>query len=234
MVKPEPVSVLDTLILVETPEGIALRLRAAGIMPRALAWAVDFAVRLAVVWALAVMLTMLGEGGMGLYLIALFVLFWAYPVLFEVLMNGQTIGKRSLGLRVVNANGTPVTWMASIVRNLLRTVDMLPFGYGFGVVAALVDPHSRRLGDMVAGTLVVHADTVTPAVAAPNVPVVHPPVPLPAADRAAIVAFAERAPQLTAERQGELAGVLRELTGARDALAVQRLLGMANSILGRR
>lgn len=236
MAKPDPQSpVVDTLILVETPEGIALRLRAAGIMPRALAWAVDFAIRLAVIWALAIVLAAIGEGGAGLYFIALFLLFWAYPVLFEVLMDGQTIGKRSLGLRVVNANGTPVTWMASIVRNLMRTVDMLPFGYGFGVVAALADPRSRRLGDMVAGTLVVHADSTRTHVAAANVPVVHPPVPLAAAERAAIVAFAERAPQLTAERQGELAGVLRALTGvAAGSVAVQRLLGMASSILGRR
>jgi uncharacterized RDD family membrane protein YckC len=228
------VPMLDTLTLVETPEGIALRLRAAGMMPRAAAWAVDFAVRMAAVWMLAIALAVLGDTGMGLYMLVLFALFWLYPVLFEVLRDGQTIGKKALGLRVVNANGTPVTWMASIVRNLLRTVDMLPFCYGFGMVAGLIDSHSRRLGDMVAGTLVVHVDLPQHAVATPNVPLVHPPLGLGLDDKAAIVAFGERSQQLTPERQLELANLLPALTQANDVVAVQRLLGMANAILGRR
>lgn len=225
---------LDTLTQVETPEGIALRLRAAGMLPRAAAWAVDFAIRLAVVWVLAILLAVLGETGMGLYFIALFLIFWIYPVLFEVLRDGQTIGKKALGLRVVNANGTPVTWLASIVRNLLRTVDMLPFCYGFGFVAGLIDPRGRRLGDMVAGTLVVHADSPQQHFAAPNVPVLHAPVQLGASEKVAIIAFAERAQQLTSERQQELANILSMLTDAQGAIGVQRLLGIANSLLGRR
>jgi uncharacterized RDD family membrane protein YckC len=225
---------LDTLTQVETPEGIALRLRAAGMLPRAAAWAVDFGIRLAVVWVLSILLAVLGETGMGLYLIFLFAVFWLYPVLFEVLRDGQTIGKKALGLRVVHANGTPVTWLASIVRNLMRTVDMLPMLYGFGFVAGLIDPRSRRLGDMVAGTLVVHAENPHQHIAAPNVPIVHPPVVLSAEEKAAIVAFAERAQQLTGERQQELADILPMLTDARGATAVQRLLGMAGTLLGRR
>jgi uncharacterized RDD family membrane protein YckC len=225
---------LDTLTQVETPEGIALRLRSAGMLPRAAAWGVDFAIRLAVVWVFSILLAVLGETGMGLYLILLFAVFWLYPVLFEVLRDGQTIGKKAMGLRVINANGTPVTWVASIVRNLMRTVDMLPILYGFGFVAGLIDPRSRRLGDMVAGTLVVHAENAHHHVAAPNVPVVHLPVALNAEEKAAIVAFAERAQQLTGERQQELANLLPMLTDARGAPAVQRLLGMAASLLGRR
>src|SRR3546814_8030841 len=73
------------------------------------------------------------------------------------MFNGQTPGKRAMELRVVSADGAPVGWLASIVRNLLRAVDALPVGYGFGLVASLADPHGRRLGDMVASTLVVHA-----------------------------------------------------------------------------
>jgi len=225
---------LDTLSQVETPEGIFLRLRSAGVMPRAVAWAVDFGLRLVVVWVMSILLAVLGETGMGLYLITLFVVFWAYPVLFEVLRDGQTIGKKAMGLRVVNANGTPVTWIASIVRNLMRTVDMLPLLYGFGFVAGLIDPRGRRLGDLVAGTLVVHVGNPHQHVDAPEVPVFHPPVPLNAAERAAIIAFAERAPQLTVERQQELAGILAPLTGGQGASGVQRLYGMANGFLGRR
>lgn len=225
---------LDTLTEVETPEGIALRLRPAGMLPRAAAWALDFAIRLAVLWMCSIPLLMLGETGMGLYLIVLFALFWFYPVLFEVLRDGQTIGKKAMGLRVVHANGTPITWIASIVRNLMRVVDMLPLVYGFGFIAGLIDPRGRRLGDMVAGTLVVHVEKPQLHIAAPNVPVVHSTAALSLDERAAIIAFAERAQQLTAERQRELADILPMLTDAQGNVGVQRLLGMANAFLGRR
>jgi uncharacterized RDD family membrane protein YckC len=224
---------IDTLTRVETPEGIALRLRAAGVFPRAAAWAIDFLIRVAIGWALATVLLLLGESGLGIYLIAIFVLLWLYPVLFEVLRDGQTIGKKALGLRVINANGTPVTWTASIVRNLLRVVDSLPFAYGFGVAALLIDPHNRRIGDMVAGTLVVHTEAPFAHAQTPDVPVVHPVLVLEPAERIALVAFGERARQLTIERQRELASLLPMLTDAHDDVAVQRLLGMANAVLGR-
>jgi uncharacterized RDD family membrane protein YckC len=225
---------LDTLTLVETPEGIALQLRSAGAMPRACAWAIDALIRLGVIWALAVVIALLGESGTGIYLLLLFALFWLYPVLFEVLRDGQTPGKQAMRLRVVNANGTPVTWIASIVRNLMRTVDMLPFCYAFGFIACLIDPSSRRLGDLVAGTLVVHAEPPSRQSAAPNAPVVHPPFVLSLSERAAIVDFAERTAQLTPDRQQELAALLPMLTQTRGALAVQRLHGMASAFLGRR
>ncbi|HVF35631.1 MAG TPA: RDD family protein [Candidatus Saccharimonadia bacterium] len=225
---------IDTLALVETPEGISLRLRAAGVMPRAAAWALDVAIRLSVLIGLGMLFTLLGEAGGGAYLLGLFCVVWGYPVAFEVLRDGQTPGKQIVGLRVVHANGTPVGWLASVVRNLMRTVDMLPFGYGIGVVAGLVDRRGRRLGDIVAGTLVVHADATRAAIAAPSVPVIDLVQPLSAGERSALVAFAERAPSLTPERQGELASLLPMLTNAHGAIAVQRLLGIAAGILGRR
>ncbi len=225
---------LDTLTLVETPEGIALQLRSAGAMPRAYAWGIDALIRVAILWALAAVIALLGESGVGIYLLMVFVLFWFYPVLFEVLRDGQTPGKKVMRLRVINANGTPVTWIASIVRNLMRTVDMLPFCYGFGLITSLVDTHSRRLGDLVAGTLVVYAEPAGKQSAAPNVPVVNPPPGLALGERAAIVEFAERAAQLTPERQQELAALLPMLTHGSGALAVQRLQGMAGALLGRR
>ena len=224
---------LDTLTLVETPEGIALHLRSAGIMPRASAWAIDAMIRVGILWVVAMVIGLLGESGVGIYLIVVFVLLWIYPVLFEVLRDGQTPGKKAMRLRVINANGTPVTWIASIVRNLMRTVDVLPLCYAFGLVACLVDSHSRRLGDLVAGTLVVYAETPAKPSAAPDVPAVHAPVALPRGERAAIVEFAERAAQLTPERQRELAELLPMLTQSRGSLAVQRLHGMACVFLGR-
>ena len=97
-----------------------------------------------------------------------------------------------------------------------------------------IDVHSRRLGDLVAGTLVVYAGAAGKQSAAPNVPVVDPPPGLALGERAAIVEFAERAAQLTPERQQELAALLPMLTHGHGALAVQRLHGMAGALLGRR
>ena len=148
---------LDTVREVHTPEGVALRLPAAGPVPRAVAWLIDLAIRGALLFLVSILLGLLGRVGAGVYMVVLFVIFWGYPVVFEALYGGQTPGKRALSLRVVSADGAPIGWMASFVRNLMRTVDMLPLGYGAGLVTSLADPWSRRLGDMVAGTLVIHA-----------------------------------------------------------------------------
>src|SRR5689334_11734517 len=136
---------LDTVREVHTPEGVALRLPTAGPVPRALAWALDLAIRGAIAIAAATLLLALQQAGAGLYAIVMFALMWAYPIVCEGAFNGQTPGKRVMELRVVSADGAPVGWIAAIVRNLLRTVDMLPFGYTVGLISSLADPHGRRL-----------------------------------------------------------------------------------------
>ncbi len=224
---------LDTEALHETPEGIALRLRTAGVAPRALAWLVDAGIRFAAFTVLATVLSVLGESGQGLLLILLFLLWWAYSIAFELLMDGQTPGKRVVGVRVVHANGTPVGFTASLIRNLMRTVDSLPVGYALGFFSCVIDPHARRLGDLVAGTIVVHADRIAGDTTIPVVPGFVPAISLAADEQAVVVAFAERATQLTEARQIELAALLPTLTRAHGALAVQRLLGYANHVIGR-
>ncbi|WP_267120679.1 RDD family protein, partial [Xanthomonas sacchari] len=134
---------LDTYREVITPEGVPLHLPAAGAVPRALAWLIDLALRFALLTAMGMFLGLLGGLGQGLYLVAMFLVFWAYPIVLEG-WRGQTLGKQALGLRVVARNGAPVGWMAAITRNLLRTVDMLPFGYAVGLIACLFDTHSNQ------------------------------------------------------------------------------------------
>jgi uncharacterized RDD family membrane protein YckC len=225
---------LDTLREVETPEGVALHLRCAGAVPRALAWLLDLMVRGAVIVALSTVMGLLGGAGVGAFLVAMFLVFWGYPIAFEVWRDGQTPGKRAFGLKVVCDNGTPVTWLPSLVRNLLRTVDMLPVLYGFGVASSLADSHGRRLGDHVAGTVVVYTERVQVRPPAPIAPPQRPPLPLQLDEQRAIIGFAERAPQMTPERQAELADQLQPLTGARGAAGVAAVLGLANYLLGRR
>ena len=117
---------LDTLRRVPTPEGFELTLRLAGPVPRALAFAIDLTIRVALFGAIAGLLGHIGGAGKGLILIIAFLLEWFYPVVCEVWWNGATPGKRAFGLVVLNDNGTPVTFGASLTRNLLRAVDFLP------------------------------------------------------------------------------------------------------------
>ena len=225
---------LDTLREVETPEGVALSLRCANVVPRALAWLLDLLIRVAVLIAISTVLGLMGGAGAGAFMVAMFLVFWGYPVVFEVFRDGQTPGKRAFGLKVVSDNGTPVTWLPSLVRNLLRTVDMLPVLYGFGVASALADSCGRRLGDHVAGTLVVYTERAQARPPAPVAPPQRPPLPLQLDEQRAIIGFAERAPQMTPERQVELADQLQPLTGERGPAAVAAVLGLANYLLGRR
>ena len=225
---------LDTYREVVTPEGVSLHLPAAGPVPRAVAWVIDLAIRLGILFLTGMIFGLLGTAGQGLYLILTFLIFWAYPILFETLWNGQTPGKKAMSLRVVSSNGAPVGWLPAITRNLLRTVDMLPFGYATGLIACLADPYARRLGDMVAGTLVVHNEREREQSAAPINAVLAPAIALRPAEQAAVVAFGERAPALTAGRQEELADLVEPLTGSRGQAGVLRLYGIANWLLGRR
>ena len=202
---------LDTIRLNETPEGVDLGLRLAGPAPRALALAADGAIRLVIFLALSPLLVLSGLG-LGLSLIAVFLLEWLYPVTFEVL-SGATPGKRAMGLLVVHDDGTPVALPASLIRNLLRVVDFFPLFYGVGLVCTLVDRDFRRLGDLAAGTLVVHAQRRPSAAADAPVPLPasasrQPPPGLPIATQQAILAFCERARRLSGARRIELAETL--------------------------
>ncbi|WP_256646012.1 RDD family protein [Thermomonas paludicola] len=225
---------LDTVREVLTPEGVALRLPAAGPVPRALAWAIDFGIRLSLLTACTMLLGALGKTGMGVYLIALFAVVWLYPIVCEGMFDGQTPGKRALNLRVIASDGAPVGWLASCVRNLMRTVDMLPFGYASGLVSGLADPWGRRLGDLVAGTMVVHVPRVRDAAIITSEAAQPPAQPLLPTEQAAVVAFAERAAQLTPERQIELANLADMATGTHGAEGVQRLFAVAGWLLGKR
>jgi len=224
---------LDTVREIETPEGVSLRLRAAGALPRAQAWMVDLLLRLVVLFVAMIPLALFGKGGNGLAMLLMFALLWAYSVACEVWLDGQTLGKRALGLRVVKADGTPVTWLPSVVRNLLRVVDALPGVYGVGLASTLVDPHARRLGDIVAGTMVIHAQELPAGQQVPALAALPLPLVLTADEQAALVEYAERAGQLTVQRQEELANLLAPLTGQRDTAAIRQLVAHANWLLGR-
>jgi len=224
---------LDTTRVIETPEGVELSLQVAGPVPRALAWAIDFLLRFVVYIILMIVLGTAGKLGAGLLAIIVFAMEWWYPVLFETLYHGQTPGKRLLGLRVLHDNGTPVAGTASVVRNLLRAVDFLPLFYGLGLLAVLIDRDFRRLGDLAAGTIVVHTEEAKKPQSLPEVEDVLPPVALNREERRALLAYAERSAELSPERSAELAGLLSPLTGVGGEQGVAVLHGYAAWLSGR-
>ncbi|WP_428608016.1 RDD family protein [Sedimenticola sp.] len=218
---------LDTTRSYETPEGIALGIRIAGPVVRACAWAIDMLIRIGLYLAIAIPFSFLGGLGFGLSLVVFFLIEWFYPVFFE-LRQGATPGKKAMGLEVIQDNGTPVSWSASLIRNLLRAADFLPFLYATGLVSMLLSRNFQRLGDLAAGTLVVYRDKSSVRHELPDVAPVHPPHPLTREEQRTLLTFAERTPLLTGERRIELAEILSDLTGQRGEAAVTALHAYAS------
>ncbi len=154
---------IDTRVVIETPEGVDFRFRIAGPGQRLWAWSIDSLIKagaLAILWMLLLMLGAIGgEAGIqamaGVATIGVFVSNWFYGSLFEGLMNGQTPGKRAAGLRVLRTNGTPIDLLTATGRNFLRVADALPLGYTVGLITMLLTPKLQRLGDLFFDTMVV-------------------------------------------------------------------------------
>ncbi len=226
---------LDTRRAIETPEGVTLDLRVAGPVVRFFAWSIDFLIRGVVYIILSMTLVnMMGRFGQGIFLVAVFMLEWFYPVLFEVFSRGATPGKRVMGITVLQDNGVPVGWSASVTRNLLRFADFLPVLYGFGVASMLISRDFKRLGDLAAGTIVVYRPLPDKIGELPSELPVPPRYPLSLDQQRAVIAFAERATTLTPERARELANIVSSLTRATEDRGVKRLFAMANWLVGRR
>lgn len=197
-------------------QGIALPLVPAGPLVRAYAWLIDLLWRVLFYGLFLLLINLLNLPVAGFMLIALFLMEWAYPVVFEVWFGGMTPGKKSMGIRVVEASGAQIGLGASMIRNLLRVVDSLPLLYATGLIAMLADRQFRRLGDRVAQTWVIYHEPVQriPSPAQPTVLPHQQPYPwtakLDAVQIQAIKAFAERRTRMTVERQQELAEVLSD------------------------
>jgi len=232
-----PRAVLDTVVTAETPEGINIELRPAGLTSRCYAYVIDLLVRFAILLAIGLVTRFMAGLGTAVMLILWFALEWFYPVAFELSRWGTTPGKRLFGLKVVMDSGLPITPAASITRNLLRGADFLPLLYGFGCISMLVRQDFKRLGDIAAGTLVVYQAQRVPKVAASDIAPMAPVMTLSARDQAAIVALAARAPKLTRERLDELAALAAGVSGdaGRSGPEVtRRVLAVAQWLLGRR
>jgi uncharacterized RDD family membrane protein YckC len=147
-----------------TPEGIAFSQQLAGPVSRFTAWLIDLACILAVSVVLRTVLAVFSllstDLAQALTLILYFFLSISYGMIMEWYWRGQTIGKRVLRLRVVDASGFRLQPSQVVIRNLLRSVDMIPFFYLIGGLACLLSRRAQRLGDFAASTIVVRIPKV--------------------------------------------------------------------------
>jgi uncharacterized RDD family membrane protein YckC len=219
-------------ISVATPEGVTLEATLAGVGSRFAAGLIDQLLRLAVIFALMATMAALGASGVvgddagGLavagLIVVLFLVQFAYDVLFETLAGGRTPGKRWTGLRVVKVGGAPVGFLASVVRNLVRIVDALPVFYLVGMLAILFTRNNQRLGDLAAGTIVVRDRRQKT-----GIPKVAPPPPamsgvdmslwdvsaVSAEEMATVRRFLDRREQLTIESRDRIANEMATRLG---------------------
>ena len=169
----EPKATLDSSgpewdqLSIETPELVAIDMPVAGIGSRFVALLVDYLIWTVAIVGLVIVITLVdpslsrfskvGEKwGKALSIALPFLIFWGYFTLFEAFWDGQTPGKRLAKIRVIQRSGRGIGLFESMTRNLLRLVDQFPFIYAVGVVSIFLTRDHQRLGDLAAGTLVVH------------------------------------------------------------------------------
>ncbi|WP_133468102.1 RDD family protein [Paraglaciecola marina] len=223
---------IDNRYALETPEGIDIMLTPAGIGVRTMAFVVDLLIRGVVLFAASMALQFTGNMGQGLFFILLFCIEWFYPVLFEI-YRGATPGKKYFGLVVVYDNGLPITLPGSMLRNLFRSIDILPFAYLSGFVAILCSKQFKRIGDHVAGTMVVYQDTPSKVehFTVDELPQIT--LSLTLEEQQTIVAYAERSQSFSEERLQELANQLEPMLECRGEEAVIKLKAMAAGLVGK-
>jgi len=141
---------------------MSLRLEVAGIGTRFLALAVDTMIQVFVLLLAMLILgttvSLAGESRnwlLAAYGVGVFLLFYGYYAIFEILWNGQTPGKRYVGIRVIKDSGRPLSAGEHIGRNLMRTVDQIPVFYAVGITVALINSQNKRLGDLLVGSILV-------------------------------------------------------------------------------
>jgi uncharacterized RDD family membrane protein YckC len=254
---------------IETPEQVTLRFPIAGVGSRFLAFLTDSVIQGAALFAMFFFFVLIvgsskklvglagpSETAVKWFIAAAvlfyFLLYWGYYSLFEAFWNGQTPGKRLLKIRVIKDSGRQITLFEALARNLLRVIDMLPSFYLVGVISILCNREQKRLGDLVAGTIVVHersdeqplmshnsrtftaalypqpfeAEPVPDGVALPADRVAR----LDAADLNVIDTFFSRALDLDLEKRAEIAGRIADWMSAKmqvplpEGVAPERVL----------
>jgi uncharacterized RDD family membrane protein YckC len=218
-----------------TPERVSLQYDIAGIGSRGAAAIIDTVIQFVSVAVLAfgafaagivgalfgIRGAVLGSLMLGLFALTVFIVMAGYYMVFEILWNGQTPGKRLLGVRVMRENGYPIRPVDSVIRNLVRIVDWLPGMYGVGVLTMLLNKRSKRLGDFASGTIVVREGAR--GAAAAMIPTVSTSrgYALSNSDATLVRDFLSRRATMNASARADLAQRLATTLASRYALAVE-------------
>lgn len=175
-------SSLDTIADIQTPENVSFRYEVAGPFRRLPAFMIDVVLRIAIMFLAFLAVVLIGTSSekfamttvSPLVMLVWFALEWFYGAILESQWNGQTIGKRIMRIRVVSVDGRPIDGMQATLRNLLRYLDLMPFvaltaessalqmpTFAIGLLSTSLSPRFQRIGDLVAGTMVVTESTST-------------------------------------------------------------------------
>ncbi|QCJ42780.1 RDD family protein [Bacillus sp. S3] len=154
---------------IKTPEYVSIQFQLAGLGSRAAAFIIDQLLLMVVNISTLVVLYFVMDGlssmpfflmesslPIAITIIILFIVNWGYFFAFEYFYGGRTLGKKLVGIRVIQENGHSITLLSSFIRNLIRIIDSLPTAYFLGIVMIFFHSKHKRLGDLVAGTIVVH------------------------------------------------------------------------------
>ena len=218
---------------IETAEGIDIDIVPAGVGVRTYAFVIDLLIRAVIVFTAAILFNFMGDFGMGLFLILLFLVEWFYPVIYEV-YKGATPGKSTFKLRVVYDNGLPISFAGSLTRNLFRFVDILPFAYAIGAACITLNKQNKRLGDMIAGTTVIYENNTTQEFTfAYEKEALGNMLSMTTEQQQLVISFAQRSEHLSQQRQIELANTLAPLLELDDKDAVNKLKSMAAVLVGK-
>jgi uncharacterized RDD family membrane protein YckC len=238
---------MDRSVDVRTPESIAFSYDLAGLGSRFLAVSIDMIIQVLIMLAVLYSVTLaatrvasglrpqndpalerLGENvAIALLIFIVFAIFFGYFIAFETLWNGQTPGKKMLGIRVVRDGGYPVDFMAVLIRNLIRVVELGLGGYAVSAVSALVSPENKRIGDIAAGTIVVRdgksptAERIVSEIS--QEPQYAATAYMSGDERALVKRFIERRDELPPERRRALASALAARVRPRVAVDLARL-----------
>ncbi len=238
---------VDRKIGVRTPESIAFTYELAGLGSRFLALAIDQALQVLAVVALVVGVVLAGAGrtsvvgplripgggektaeaiAIAIVVTVVFTIFFGYFIVFETLWNGQTPGKKALGIRVVRDGGYPIDFAAALVRNLLRVGELTLGYYALSVVSMLLSHENKRLGDFAAGTIVVRDSRLAYA-PRPVSPRAHAALgftlSMSGAERAMVKRFLDRRDALDPYKRRELAGKIAALVRERAPVELRSL-----------
>jgi uncharacterized RDD family membrane protein YckC len=230
---------LDTSLYAQTPEGIEFSVYPAGFPARACAYIVDAAICWTIIIFAEIFIASLhAETGMWFLLLLLFVVDWFFHFIFEIFFQGQSPGKKLVGLCVIQSDGSPLKLSASFLRNTIRFADTFLFLYHIALVLMVSTKGFRRLGDIAGDTLVVYTADARSSLKFRLLPAVYqrepcsPPHPLSFEEKQAVLMFSRRYPVLGKDRGDDIVRAWTDSLGFKPFASNESALCPSDYVLG--